>query len=592
MKRLIMNRKSILSILIMIALICGLQGVSYGEGAVTGEVTECSGTRRAWPLEDVVDVTIRGTVTATRSVTNLRLEGSANGSFVDFEFLGDLSAGQSKSFSLTGFIFTRGTGLNCNVEMEWLEVVEPDPPPDPPPDLIVESFEISKSTLSPGEKFHALCDRQEQRRWRCLQHNVAVLPIHSCYHFLQLIQRSAPITLVALGANSTSNESLSFTAPTVPGTYYFGVCIDSVTGENNTANNCSTAVSITVTAPPPVIVKGKMGQIILSEFMFESTGGLNSLPQWIELYNTTNTDINVRGWQLEWYRREPKLLDVTTTFQSDFIVPAKQARIISSMSARNSGERELDNDDGSVYSLLSYHGTELDQNDQRNRNRLIARGGFYLKLLDGDSTLIDRIGTLTRKQDEPTWELPECLIDGVRSSMIRRFDNSTARDGTIRQGWIRAYDTKAQSTRFWYGHRTDIGTPVYRSDDRPLPVELSTFTAHCVDDDVIINWTTESELNNAGFNIYRSESKTGEFRQVNTELIQGAGTTGERNEYTWTDTTTHPRTVYYYQIEDVSHAGVRKQLATVRLRGLVSTTDKMLTKWSDLKRPSTFYSRF
>ena len=35
--------------------------------------------------------------------------------------------------------------------------------------------------------------------------------------------------------------------------------------------------------------------------------------------------------------------------------------------------------------------------------------------------------------------------------------------------------------------------------------------------------------------------------------------------------------------EDVSHAGVRKQLATVRLKGLVSASGKLTTRWADLK---------
>ncbi len=66
-------------------------------------------------------------------------------------------------------------------------------------------------------------------------------------------------------------------------------------------------------------------------------------------------------------------------------------------------------------------------------------------------------------------------------------------------------------------------------------------------------------------------------------MIQGAGTTGERNEYQWTDTTAKPNTVYYYQIEDVSHAGQRKRLATVRLRWLVSARGKQTTLWAILK---------
>ena len=117
----------------------------------------------------------------------------------------------------------------------------------------------------------------------------------------------------------------------------------------------------------------------------------------------------------------------------------------------------------------------------------------------------------------------------------------------------------------------------------PLPVSLSYFRAELTDVGVVLRWITESELNNAGFNILRSETKNSEFKIVNPALIQGAGTTSERHTYTWKDTTAKPNVVYYYRIEDISHAGVRKQLATVRMRGYVSAVGKLTTKWGDLK---------
>ena len=338
-----------------------------------------------------------------------------------------------------------------------------------------------------------------------------------------------------------------------------------------------------------ITVPANAGDIIISEIMFESSGGLHSLPQWIELYNTTDRNISLRGWQFIWYRREPKLLDVTTTFETDFVIPAKQARLIVSKTSRNSGEPQLDHGSGAVYSLLSHHSAVLDQKDGTNRNRLISRGGFYLKLLADTDTPIDHISTVADKASEPTWELPDCDIEGVRSSLIRRFDEAgKAKPGTQRDGWIRAYDTRAQSTRFWYGRNTDIGTPAYRSEDKPLPVNLSVFSARTVSDKVVLKWTTESEVDNAGFNILRSTSKKVRFVRVNPKLILGAGTTGERTEYTWTDTTAKSNTFYYYRIEDMSHAGVREQLATVQLRGLFSAHGKLITKWSNLKRTPAF----
>lgn len=122
-----------------------------------------------------------------------------------------------------------------------------------------------------------------------------------------------------------------------------------------------------------------------------------------------------------------------------------------------------------------------------------------------------------------------------------------------------------------------------KNSDEPLPVTLSYFRAELTDTGVNLKWTTESEIDNAGFYIYRSQTRYGTFKVVNPTLIQGAGTTSERNEYTWTDTTAKPNTVYFYRIEDISHAGVRKQLATVRMRGFVSASGKLTTRWADLK---------
>ncbi len=53
----------------------------------------------------------------------------------------------------------------------------------------------------------------------------------------------------ALSASATSSESVDLTAPSTAGTYYYGACVDSVTDESDTANNCSSAVSVVVSEP-------------------------------------------------------------------------------------------------------------------------------------------------------------------------------------------------------------------------------------------------------------------------------------------------------------------------------------------------------
>ncbi len=53
----------------------------------------------------------------------------------------------------------------------------------------------------------------------------------------------------ALAGYATSDQSTSVTAPTSPGDYYYGACVGTVSGESNTANNCSDAVKVTVSSP-------------------------------------------------------------------------------------------------------------------------------------------------------------------------------------------------------------------------------------------------------------------------------------------------------------------------------------------------------
>ena len=55
-----------------------------------------------------------------------------------------------------------------------------------------------------------------------------------------------------LDASESGDESVSLTAPSTPGAYYYGACVDPVAGESDTQNNCSSAVAVTVSAPTNV----------------------------------------------------------------------------------------------------------------------------------------------------------------------------------------------------------------------------------------------------------------------------------------------------------------------------------------------------
>ena len=56
-----------------------------------------------------------------------------------------------------------------------------------------------------------------------------------------------------LAAGETSVESIDLTAPASAGTYYYGACVDAVTGESSTMNNCSGSVVVTVLESLPQV---------------------------------------------------------------------------------------------------------------------------------------------------------------------------------------------------------------------------------------------------------------------------------------------------------------------------------------------------
>ena len=53
----------------------------------------------------------------------------------------------------------------------------------------------------------------------------------------------------ALAASGTSAESISLTAPATAGAYYYGACVDAVSDESDTTDNCSTSVQVDVEEP-------------------------------------------------------------------------------------------------------------------------------------------------------------------------------------------------------------------------------------------------------------------------------------------------------------------------------------------------------
>lgn len=83
---------------------------------------------------------------------------------------------------------------------------------------------------------------------------------------------------------------------------------------------------------------------------------------------------------------------------------------------------------------------------------------------------------------------------------------------------------------------------------------------------VIVEWKTASEINTAGFNLYRSESSTGPFTLINAELIPASPDPLIGGDYTYQDVTVDPGVKYYYQLEDIDFDGGSSRFGPIEVK--------------------------
>jgi hypothetical protein len=101
-------------------------------------------------------------------------------------------------------------------------------------------------------------------------------------------------------------------------------------------------------------------------------------------------------------------------------------------------------------------------------------------------------------------------------------------------------------------------------------INLTSFTATPKFSKVIIQWSTEAETDNAGFNLYRSEAEDGEYIKINNSLIPAQGSPTQGASYEFVDTAVKNRKTYYYKLEDIDLSG------NSTFHGAVSATPRLI----------------
>ncbi|GAB4163001.1 MAG: hypothetical protein Fur0021_37770 [Candidatus Promineifilaceae bacterium] len=70
-----------------------------------------------------------------------------------------------------------------------------------------------------------------------------------------------------------------------------------------------------------------------------------------------------------------------------------------------------------------------------------------------------------------------------------------------------------------------------------------------------IHWSTESELDVTGYNLYRADEPDGEFRQINNALLPPASDPFLGGEHSYIDKNVAWLRTYYYQLETIDRRG-------------------------------------
>ena len=94
------------------------------------------------------------------------------------------------------------------------------------------------------------------------------------------------------------------------------------------------------------------------------------------------------------------------------------------------------------------------------------------------------------------------------------------------------------------------------------PVELISFTAEIINNTVLLNWSTATEINNSGFEVER-KTENSNWGKIN--FVPGYGTTAEPHQYIFTDKNISPGN-YLYRLKQVDFDGTSEYSKVIEVK--------------------------
>jgi len=100
-----------------------------------------------------------------------------------------------------------------------------------------------------------------------------------------------------------------------------------------------------------------------------------------------------------------------------------------------------------------------------------------------------------------------------------------------------------------------------------LPLFIAVLVLGACAAPVRVTWKTETEMNTAGFNLYRGLSPEGPFEEkVNAELIPPSSDPLTGKEYVYLDRDAQAGVTYYYELQEVERDGNINKFGPISVR--------------------------
>ena len=285
-----------------------------------GDQSSAATTVRFYQSSDAT-ITTADTQVASTELSSLAADKGTNSAWVD------ITAPSTEGTYYYGACVDVVTGetVTANNCRAWEEAI---PVPLPRPDLVVQTPSVDDATLEAGVTFtlsatvaHAgdwSSDPTTLRYYRSTDATITTTDTEVGTDDVDGLFQSS-------WASGSSEESIDLTAPSTVGTYYYGACVDSVTGESDTTNNCSSSVTVTVqensaaTGAPTISGTAQVGQTLTASTSgISDSDGLTNVNfsfQWLaddtEIDGATSSTYTVQSTD------NGKVIKVRVTFTDD-----------------------------------------------------------------------------------------------------------------------------------------------------------------------------------------------------------------------------------------------------------------------------------